>query len=446
MNPAKRSGKTLMWVKLPNSGEILKLLVPSYNWKIISGWTNYSGMVTSQKMIEREMDNRGSKSVLISNTVKEQRVDGSWYIKPNPMYLRCTLMGGESRYQIKFPSKHLNISQFSTFLNKENLCNSTQNLNPWFITGFTDAEGSFTISISPDNRSNLKWAVQAIFTINLHKKDIKILEEVKNTLGVGYINFISDSVISYKVKSKKELQVIIDHFDKYPLVTVKLSDFLLFKQCFELIKKGEHLTEEGLLKILGLKTFLNQGLSEKLINAFPNIIWVNRPDYIFKGIPDPFWVSGFISGDGSFYLHINNLKSKLSEKIYFKVVLNFKLCLHIRDEEVIKGLFNYLNLNQDQFSSEISIPRFGEKVKEDIKRSKFIYKTENTISLHVSKFSDIENIIIPFFEKYPISGIKSLDFLDFKKVAEIVKTKGHLTPEGFKTIENINSKMNHRRV
>ena len=75
-------------------------------------------------------------------------------------------------------------------------------------------------------------------------------------------------------------------------------------------------------------------------------------------------MSGFISGDGSFYLHVNNLKSKLSEKIYFKVVLNFKLCLHIRDEEVIKGLFNYLNLNQDQFSSNIPIPRFGEKVKE----------------------------------------------------------------------------------
>ena len=31
-------------------------------------------------MIEREMDNRGSKSVLISNTVKEQRVDGSYCI------------------------------------------------------------------------------------------------------------------------------------------------------------------------------------------------------------------------------------------------------------------------------------------------------------------------------------------------------------------------------
>jgi len=41
-------------------------------------------MVTSQNMIEREMDNRGSKSVSgwpashKSGIVKEQRVDGSW--------------------------------------------------------------------------------------------------------------------------------------------------------------------------------------------------------------------------------------------------------------------------------------------------------------------------------------------------------------------------------
>nr|YP_009072363.1 truncated LAGLIDADG endonuclease [Sclerotinia borealis]AIJ56801.1 truncated LAGLIDADG endonuclease [Sclerotinia borealis] len=53
-----------MWVKLPNSGDALKLLVPSFNWKVISGWTNYSGMVTSQKMVEREMGYRGSKSVM----------------------------------------------------------------------------------------------------------------------------------------------------------------------------------------------------------------------------------------------------------------------------------------------------------------------------------------------------------------------------------------------
>jgi hypothetical protein len=83
--------------------------------------------------------------------------------------------------------------------------------NPWFLTGFTDAEGSFSINISPDNRSNLNWAVQAVFTINLHKKDFGNLEAIKNTLGVGNINFRSDSVVSYKVKNKKELQVIFSH-------------------------------------------------------------------------------------------------------------------------------------------------------------------------------------------------------------------------------------------
>jgi hypothetical protein len=56
-------------------------------------------------MIENEMGYRGSKSVLVSCTVKEQRVDGSC-CGLNPQ-LRCTLMGGESSYQIKIPSKQL---------------------------------------------------------------------------------------------------------------------------------------------------------------------------------------------------------------------------------------------------------------------------------------------------------------------------------------------------
>jgi hypothetical protein len=39
-------------------------------------------------------------------------------------------MDGESRYQIKFPSKQLNKSPFSTLINKENLSYCTQKLDP----------------------------------------------------------------------------------------------------------------------------------------------------------------------------------------------------------------------------------------------------------------------------------------------------------------------------
>jgi hypothetical protein len=41
------------------------------------------------------------------------------------------------------------------------------------------------------------------------------------------------------------------------LISAKVSDYILFKQCFEMIKQGLHLTEEGLLKIVGIKSSLN---------------------------------------------------------------------------------------------------------------------------------------------------------------------------------------------
>lgn len=74
-------GKRVYGDKLSNSGEVLKLKVPSYSWKNISGWNNYSCMVTSLKICENKMEDRGSKSTILSSmVVKEQRVYGSWSI------------------------------------------------------------------------------------------------------------------------------------------------------------------------------------------------------------------------------------------------------------------------------------------------------------------------------------------------------------------------------
>jgi len=68
------------------------------------------------------------------------------------------------------------------------------------------------------------------------------------------------------------------------------------------------------------------------------------------------------------------------------------------------------------------------------------------VSLQITKFSDITNIIIPFFNLYPILGVKSLDFEDFKKVCEIIKTKEHLiSPSVFNQILQIKSGMNLNR-
>ena len=79
-------------------------------------------MVTSQKIFERLMDYRGSKSAIgtsVANiAVKEQRVNGSQHIylaKFKIMCLKCTLMGFEINYQAKNLYKQiLQIRQLSS--------------------------------------------------------------------------------------------------------------------------------------------------------------------------------------------------------------------------------------------------------------------------------------------------------------------------------------------
>jgi len=174
--PALCYRKTHEWDELSNSGDSLKLLIPSISRKINCGWSNYPCMVTSQKMIENEMGYRGSKSVLLNNTVKEQRVDGSWFLAKKTRSLRYTLMGCESSYQIKIPSKQLNTLYFSTLINN-NLYNIA--CAPWFFTGFIDAEGCFQISIRQDKNYKTNWRVSLTFQIKQHVKDITLLNNFK---------------------------------------------------------------------------------------------------------------------------------------------------------------------------------------------------------------------------------------------------------------------------
>jgi hypothetical protein len=120
--------------------------------------------------------------------------------------------------------------------------------------------------------------------------------------------------IKYHVKSLKDLALIIDHFDNFPLITQKRADFLLFAKVVNLMKHGEHLTTDGLHKIVAIKASINKGLSEELQNAFPNIVSVARPIIELPENIDPDWLAGFVSGSPSQGLPIRtpNLVSKRS--------------------------------------------------------------------------------------------------------------------------------------
>lgn len=64
--------------------------------------------------------------------------------------------------------------------------------------------------------------------------------------GVGRIKKHGETTLQYTVKSLKDLDITISHFEKYPLLSQKWADYKLFKDAISLIKNKEHLNREGM--------------------------------------------------------------------------------------------------------------------------------------------------------------------------------------------------------
>uniref|UniRef100_UPI0021158EFD hypothetical protein n=1 Tax=Aspergillus sclerotioniger TaxID=319627 RepID=UPI0021158EFD len=449
----KGPGKSFLFgSKLPNSGDALELLVPSHNQKIVGGWTNHSCMVISQKASEKNVGYRGSKSAICENiAVKEQRVDGSWHGNNLPC-LKCTLMGFERNYQVKNPSnliiqRRLYSKGGEVFKDNNLTINNkhTQLNEPWFITGFADAEGCFLITVRKTPRNNLGWQLEANFIINLHKKDVGLLKFIQAYLGgVGRIGKERNGCCDFTVGSLSQiLAKIVPHFDNYPLKTHKRADYLLFREAVMRMKQGEHLTVEGLQKIINIRAAINKGLTPTLKEAFPNSVALPRPlinNLSIHSVHAPFtqnndgiiaceenkntlplhpqWVAGFTSGDGCFKVSIRESKAY---KVGNSVSIIYVLTQHVRDDLLLKSLVDFFGCGQ-------------------------AYSYKNHSEFICQSFKHNYEKIIPFFRKYSILGVKSQDFEDWVKVAEIIKTKGHLTKEGLHQIKEIKAGINKGRL
>ncbi|EUC26790.1 hypothetical protein COCCADRAFT_113371, partial [Bipolaris zeicola 26-R-13] len=121
--------------------------------------------------------------------------------------------------------------------------------------------------------------IEANFIINLHKKDVKILKQIKEFFGgVGRVSKERNGCCDYTVSSLDQIaSVILPHFDKYPLITQKLADYILFKEVVLMMKRGEHFTVSGLEAIMNRRASMNRGLTPALKEAFPEHVPVERP-------------------------------------------------------------------------------------------------------------------------------------------------------------------------
>ena len=143
--------------------------------------------------------------------------------------------------------------------------NQQERLNPYWLVGFTDGEGCFSISIFKNKTLRSGFQVFPEFVLTQSAKSLNTLEKVQNFFGCGriYENKRYDNhrepLYRYCVRNKTDLiEKICPFFNKYTLLTAKKNDFELFKQGLKIIKNGEHLTDKGFMKIQKIASQMNR--------------------------------------------------------------------------------------------------------------------------------------------------------------------------------------------
>jgi len=187
------------------------------------------------------------------------------------------------------------------------------------VTGFTNAEGCFTIII--EITDPLKWKVRSSFEINLHTMDTDILHKIQCFFGVGSVyTRMSRKTSVYRVTNVKDLiAVIIPHFTKYPLISKKNSDFILWSKVIQMMLNKDHLSLTGFLTILTYYASINRGISKNVLKYYANIIPFGKLEVSLPDSLNPDWVSGFVAGDGGFAIYVKPAKDyALTEKVYFR--------------------------------------------------------------------------------------------------------------------------------
>lgn len=254
----------------------------------------------------------------------------------------------------------------------------------------------------------------------MHIKDKALLEEIINYFKAGKIFKHTSETIRYVASSVEDLKIIIKHFDQYPLHTKNFADYELFKESFFILKNKEHLTMEGLTKIVSIKALFPRGLSVQLKAAFPAAAApiLPSPKANIKNTINPYWLAGFTSAEGCFFVDIQKATTNIGKT----ACLKFQITQHSRDTLLLTSLIDYLGCGR--------YSKLGNRLAGD-----FI----------VTRFKDISGVIIPFFEKYLIKGSKQKDFKDFKEVALLISNKAHLTSQGLEKICKIKVGMNKGR-
>lgn len=179
------------------------------------------------------------------------------------------LINGKLRVPFKIESIKKNIiPAYKTifYLEKELCLNDSTDLNNYWFAGFADADASFQIKII-NRKTRKNPEIRLNFQIDQKKNDL--LNLIKKEFGgnIGYRK--PQDTFYYGSTSFGSARNFINYFDHYHLLSSKYLNYYFWRKAYIIIQNNEHVTNEGLFKIIQLKNKMNRNLElQKYNNIF----------------------------------------------------------------------------------------------------------------------------------------------------------------------------------
>ena len=134
-------------------------------------------------------------------------------------------------------------------------------LDPWFVSGLTEGEGCFCISLALREKLRTGLEVRPSFSLSLNERDLELQRDLHAFFECGWIRQSkSDRTFKYEARSIEDLlNPIIPHFERYPLRGRKAKSFAAFKDVCRMIEQGDHLRRDGVRSIIDTAYEMNLG-------------------------------------------------------------------------------------------------------------------------------------------------------------------------------------------
>ena len=135
------------------------------------------------------------------------------------------------------------------------------NYDPYWLAGFTSAEGSFLIK-NFKAKTKLGVDLRLVFQLVQHARDEKLMKSLIVYFGWGNTYKSNDPAFVYQVSKFSDIyDKIIPFCNKHQIQDVKLMDYLDWCQVAELMKNKAHTTQKGLENINKIKARIKKGRS-----------------------------------------------------------------------------------------------------------------------------------------------------------------------------------------